>query len=103
MADFKNCKLCGTITSNGFLYCTQCLNSHNSFKIVREYLYEFPNSTATQVSDATGVSVSAILEFIRANKVLVINKVEEKEHQYKNRSSTDNVKLKFSGTKPMKL
>jgi hypothetical protein len=45
----------------------------DDYKVVRDYLRAHPNSNAMQVSNATGVSVSKILRYIRTGSLTVVD------------------------------
>lgn len=56
----------------GPVVCPQCREKEEQqFKIVKEYLREYPGATLTQVSEATGVSSKLILRFLREERLEV--------------------------------
>lgn len=72
MGELVNCGKCGRMFSseNGQKFCSKCRNSdEDDFMIVREYIYDNPNSTASEVSDETGVDEAKILKFLRQGKL----------------------------------
>ena len=74
MGEIKNCKKCGRIFSseNGQIYCSRCRNSdEEDFKVVREYIYDNPDSNVMEVSEATGVDEEKILKFLRQGKLVL--------------------------------
>ena len=54
--DVRNCKRCGKIFNYmGSAVCNNCLRQEQEdFEKVREYLFQHPNSTAAEVSEAVG-------------------------------------------------
>lgn len=69
----KNCKNCGKMigdTPSGF--CDRCKymsNFYTDFDKVRDYLYDFPGARITVVSKQTGVSISAIVRYVREGRM----------------------------------
>ncbi|MBN2900092.1 MAG: MerR family transcriptional regulator [Clostridia bacterium] len=74
MGELKNCKKCGRMFSaeNGQLFCSKCrTNDEDDFKVVREYIYDNPNSTVHDVHEATEVSEEKILKFLRQGRLIL--------------------------------
>lgn len=74
MSELKNCKKCGRMFSseNGQLFCSKCrTNDEEDFKIVREYIYDHPDSTVHDVHEATEVSEEKILKFLRQGRLML--------------------------------
>jgi len=72
MAELKNCRNCGRMFSseNGQEFCSKCrLDVEDHFKIVREFIYDNPGSTVTEVEEGTGVPREEILEYLREEKL----------------------------------
>lgn len=72
MGELINCGKCGRMFSsnNGQKFCDRCKNSdEDDFMIVREYIYDNPNSTAAEVAEGTGIDESKILKFLRQGKL----------------------------------
>lgn len=72
MGQLINCGKCGRMFSseNEQKLCSKCKNSdEDDFMIVREFIYDNPNSTASEVSEETGVDESKILKFLRQGKL----------------------------------
>jgi hypothetical protein len=71
MMDIRNCKRCGKIYSyTGVEVCPNCLAiEQEDFSKVRDYLYQNPNSTIPEVSEATGVDVRVITRFLREGRI----------------------------------
>ncbi|PAB59372.1 TIGR03826 family flagellar region protein [Anaeromicrobium sediminis] len=76
MAELMNCKKCGRV----FQYtgitkiCQRCRKKDDeSFKIVREYVYDNPGATLVEISEETGVEEDIILRYIRQGKLEIIS------------------------------
>lgn len=71
MAEIRNCPRCGKI----FTYisrpiCNSCLDvEENEFKVVKEYIYDNPGASISEVSQATEVSVEKIMRFLREERL----------------------------------
>ena len=70
--DLRNCKKCGRV----FAYtdsdlCSRCDNGgeEDNFKKVKEYLYDHPGATITEVCEETGVNEKLILKYLRENRI----------------------------------
>lgn len=70
----KNCSRCGRMFQSegpGKL-CARCLdNDEEDFKVVREYVYDNPNSNIPEVAECTGVTEEKILKFLRQGKLVL--------------------------------
>jgi flagellar operon protein (TIGR03826 family) len=66
-----NCKECGKLFSSaGQKVCPDCRSSEEEkFEIVKEYLWEHPNSTVIKVSKETGVEKELIIKFMREERL----------------------------------
>lgn len=69
--DLINCKECGKLFSSaGQKVCPDCRQSEEEkFELVKEYLWEHPNSTAIKVSEETGVEKELIIKFMREERL----------------------------------
>ncbi len=69
--EIRNCKRCNRLFQyNGIKYCASCLMELDEmYKKVRDYLYEHPDATIIEVSEATGVEEKIILEFLREGRL----------------------------------
>lgn len=68
----KNCAKCGRMFAGEEhqKHCSNCVeNDDDLFKIVREYIYDNPDSTVKQTAEATEVSEEKILKFLRQGKL----------------------------------
>lgn len=72
--DITNCKKCGrAFGADGNDLCTRCrYDSEDAFKLVKEYLYEHPRASVSEVSDETGVSEKLILQFLREERIEIV-------------------------------
>lgn len=66
-----NCKECGNVfASSGAKVCPDCRQSEEEkFELVKEYLWENPNSTVKKVAEETGVKEDIIIKFMRENRL----------------------------------
>ncbi len=74
MGELKNCKKCGRMFSsvNGQLFCSKCKSSdEEDFRVVREYVYDNPDSTVSDVHEATDVAEEKILKFLRQGRLML--------------------------------
>lgn len=71
MAEIRNCPRCGKIfTYMGRPICRKCLETEeNEFKVVKEYIYDNPGATISEVSQETGVTVERIMRFLREERL----------------------------------
>jgi len=76
MADVRNCKKCGKIYSHlgGPPLCPACRKEEeDDFKRVKEYLYENPGASITQVSTELNISIEKIKRFLREGRLEITN------------------------------
>lgn len=71
MPEIRNCPRCGKIfTYVGRAICNRCIETEeNEFKIVKEFVYDNPGATISEVSQETGVSVDKIMRFLREERL----------------------------------
>jgi hypothetical protein len=68
------CHRCGSIIPANDASCQTCyLSEMDEYKIVRNYLRSHPNSNAMQIANATGISISNILRYIKDGSLTVVN------------------------------
>lgn len=70
----KNCARCGRMfQADGISkICDRCRdNDEEDFKVVREYVYDNPNSNIPDVAENTGISEEKILKFLRQGKLVL--------------------------------
>jgi len=70
----QNCKKCGKLfVSAGLSICEDCVKKEDEqFEIVKQYLLENPRSSVIKVSEATGVPVETVTEFMRQGRLIGI-------------------------------
>jgi flagellar operon protein (TIGR03826 family) len=69
--NLTNCQECGKVfASAGSKVCPNCRQSEEEkFKLVKDYLWDHPNSTVPAVSEATGVEEKTIIKFIKEDRL----------------------------------
>ncbi len=69
--ELRNCTKCGrAFAYTGNDICSRCASdTENDFKKVKEYLYDHPGATVTEVSEGTGVSEKQILRYLRESRI----------------------------------
>lgn len=73
-AQLMNCRKCGKLFLRIKNVCDECYKKQeDDFKRVKDHLRDFPGSTIHELSEATGVSIAQIREFILANRILASN------------------------------
>jgi len=72
--ELRNCKRCGQV----FLYnevrniCPECVEKEEQdFEAVKKYLWDYPNSSLVEVSEATGVKEEQILKYLREGRIIL--------------------------------
>jgi len=71
MPEIRNCPRCGKIFSYlGRPICNKCIEiEENEFKVVKEYVYDNPGATISEVSQETEVTVEKIMRFLREERL----------------------------------
>lgn len=71
--EIRNCKNCGRLFNYiGKVLCPECLKEKDDeFAIVKEYVRENPGAGIAQTSEATGVSVKQIRQWIREERLVL--------------------------------
>ncbi|UFJ39406.1 hypothetical protein LOK74_15170 [Brevibacillus humidisoli] len=60
------CPSCGRLKRANQEFCSSCWDGETrDYRAVKAYLRTHPNSNAMQIANATGVSVSKIMRYIR--------------------------------------
>ncbi|GED69203.1 hypothetical protein BRE01_29050 [Brevibacillus reuszeri] len=68
------CFKCGHILNPGEYTCQVCgQNDMEDYRTIRNYVRSYPNSNAMQIANATGISVSKILRYIRDGSLTVVD------------------------------
>lgn len=76
MPDVRNCRKCGRIYNyiGGAPICPQCRESEEEdFKRVKNYLYENPGASITQVSTELEISIELIRRFLKDGRLEITN------------------------------
>ncbi len=72
MPDLRNCRRCGRMYNyiGGPPICLDCKNADEEvFKRIKDYLYQFPGATLSQVALDCDVSVEKIKMFLREGRL----------------------------------
>ncbi len=69
--DIRNCAKCGKIYAyDGQKLCLKCRREEEvKFQEIKKYLYDNPDADIKEVSDATGVSVKKIMDYLRQGRL----------------------------------
>lgn len=69
--DIRNCSKCGKIYAyNGLKYCPNCLREEEeNYQRVKEYVYDNKDATIHETSEATGVPVRKIIDYLRQGRL----------------------------------
>lgn len=68
------CQSCGIPTQPGEVFCHNCYTTEmDEYRVVKNYLRANPNSNAMQIANATGVSVSKIVKYIRSGSFTIVD------------------------------
>lgn len=76
MPDVRNCRKCGRIYNyiGGAPICPTCKqDEENDFQKVKEYLYDYPGASLTQVSTELDISVEKIKRFLKEGRLEITN------------------------------
>ncbi len=73
-----NCKKCGKLfESENNILCKRCSEElDNPYTKIKNYLYYHRGANLMQIAEATGISRSLILKFMREGKLETMNKKE---------------------------
>lgn len=67
------CLVCGSPMKPRELVCAVCgQNDQEEYRVIRNYVRSYPNSNAMQIANATGISVSKIMRFIKDGSLTVV-------------------------------
>lgn len=75
MAELRNCRRCGRIFNylSGSPICTSCKeDDENDFKRVKQYLYENPKATISEVASELDISIEKIKKFLREERLEIV-------------------------------
>lgn len=70
--DVRNCKSCGKLYNyfGGQPYCPTCLSKlDDTFKEVKEYLYENPNTGIQEISEKFNIGIPIIHRWVREERL----------------------------------
>ena len=68
------CYTCGNLLGPGEYSCKVCgQNDMDDYQMIRNYVRTNPNSNAMQIANATGISVSKILRYIKNGSLTVVD------------------------------
>lgn len=76
MPDVRNCRKCGKLYNyiGGAPICPRCKElEEEDFKRIKEYLYENPGASLTEVSTELDVSVELIRRFLKEGRLEITN------------------------------
>lgn len=72
----KNCPICSRIFDDMGIQevCPSCFaENEREFHLVKDYLYQYPNKSVIEVSEATGVSIERLKRFLNNDRLVVVN------------------------------
>lgn len=75
MPDVRNCRRCGKIFNylGGEILCPVCKQQdEEDFKRVKDYLYEYPGATMSQIATDLEISVEKIKRYLRQGRLEII-------------------------------
>lgn len=76
------CDRCGLPIPPHETECRSCsLEELDEYRVVREYLRQNPNSNAMQIANATGISVSRILRYIKNGSLTIVSDTASRRHR----------------------
>lgn len=83
----RTCHRCNKLLTHGYgelvSLCSECTEKDKEdFRIVKEYIQSHANTTVFDVSQATGVSIKIIMQFVKEDRIQVVdtkNKINLKD------------------------
>jgi flagellar operon protein (TIGR03826 family) len=75
MTELRNCRQCGKLYGNvgGSSICPKCHEAEEEvFRTVKEYVYDNPKATISQVSTELDVSVAKIKRYLREGRLEIV-------------------------------
>lgn len=83
----RTCQKCHKLLTYGYggllSLCAECTDKDKEdYRMVKEYIQSHTNTTVSEVSQVTGVSLKVIMQFVREDRVQVIdtmNKINLKD------------------------
>jgi rRNA maturation endonuclease Nob1 len=79
MLNVRNCRRCGKIFNyiSGAMLCQRCRQlEEEDFKRIKEYLYQNPGSSLSQVSTELDISVERIKRFLKEGRLEIVGNDE---------------------------
>ncbi|MCL5047136.1 MAG: MerR family transcriptional regulator [Actinobacteria bacterium] len=72
MMEIRNCPVCGSLfVFGGRNFCPACMEKEEKdFQALRKFLDENPSATMEEISEATGVEVRKILQFLKEGRLV---------------------------------
>lgn len=73
----RNCPICNRIFEDMGVQdvCADCFTQNeNDLRKVKDYLYQYPNSSIVAVSEATGISIQKLKRFLENERLISIEK-----------------------------
>jgi NAD-dependent DNA ligase len=78
----KGCPYCGNALQKYEFFCEQCAQDEFlCYRAVKDYLRKYPSSNAMQIANATGISVSKILQYIKNGSLAVVEQEGRRPQQ----------------------
>ncbi|MGO0062433.1 hypothetical protein ACTID9_20825 [Brevibacillus fluminis] len=78
----QGCPYCGNELQKHEFFCADCgQDEFICYRAVKDYLRKHPNSNAMQVANATGISISKILQYIREGSLAVVEQEGRRARQ----------------------
>lgn len=79
----RTCQRCHKLLTYGYggltSLCPECIDrDKDDYRIVKEYIQSHANTTVFEVSQETGVSLKVIMQFVREDRVQVVNTKNKK-------------------------
>lgn len=77
MLEIRNCSRCGKIynTTKNEKICKECeAKDEEDFRNVKQFLYENPGATISEIVGETGSSVGKIKKYLREERIEIINR-----------------------------
>ncbi len=74
MPDLRNCRKCGKMFNYiGIPVCPTCVEAdEQDFKKVKEYLYQNPGSSMSEVSSVLDISIEKITRYLREGRLEIV-------------------------------
>ena len=77
MPELINCRKCGkmfTYNAIGPKVCNKCkADEENEFKVIKEYLYENPGATITEVSHALNITTVTLRRYLKEGRLEIVS------------------------------